>query len=149
LNKSAEWRAKYFAGDTATVNEFNALNAKIAAADPVELAIAGVVPPAEVDENSGAVAGGRELVEGAKHLRESGFSDGNIGEIYRGQLVTDDGRRLSAEETAARVAEAERFTRDATKDPDFRRKFLSGDQASRQLMDRASAIIAAGKKTTP
>src|SRR5258707_12592138 len=80
LNKSAEWRAKFFAGDTATVNEFNALNAKIAAADPVELAIAGVVPPAEVDENAGAVAGGRELVEGAKHLREFGFTDGNIGE---------------------------------------------------------------------
>jgi hypothetical protein len=146
LQKDRAWRDRYFAGDTATVNEFNALNAKIAEADPVELAIAGHAGPSSVDENFGSVAGPGEMVAAAAHLREAGLVDGDIGELFRGQL-TDDGKPLTAEEMAAGAKGAEHILQRASKDPELRRRILAGDSALLNELTTLSAVIAAGKST--
>jgi hypothetical protein len=146
LNKDRAWRDRYFAGDTAAVKEFDDLNEKIAAADPVALAVAGVAPPDGVDENAGAVAGGREMVAAATHLRDLGLSDGDIGELFHGQLA-DDGKPLTAEEMAAGAKGAEHIVQRASKDPELRRRILAGDSALLNELTMLSAVIAAGKST--
>jgi hypothetical protein len=146
LSKDAAWRNKFTAGDTAAVKEFNALNEQVASGDAVSLAIAGVAPPDSVDFNSGALPGPREQVQGVEHLRELGFSDANVEEIYRGELRYDDGGKLDEPATAMRVAAAEQWINRATKDADFRRRLVAGDQDAAAQFHRANAIIAAGKR---
>jgi hypothetical protein len=145
LQQDRAWRDRYFAGDTAAVKEFNQLTKTVSEADPVALAVAGVAPPDGVDENAGAVAGGREMVAAATHLRDLGLSDGDIHELFSGQL-TDDGKPLTAEEMAAGAAGAEHILQRASKDPELRRRILSGDSALLNELTMFSAVIAAGKK---
>jgi hypothetical protein len=146
LSKDATWRDKFFSGDVATRREFELLTTTVATADPVSLAIGGVTPPDGLDENAGALPGPREQVAGVQHLRELGFTNANVEEIYRGELRHDDGGKLDEAATAMRVAEAEQWINRATKDAEFRKRLLSGDQEAAAQLHRASAIIAAGKK---
>jgi hypothetical protein len=146
LNKSAEFRTKYFAGDSATVKEFNDLNEKIAAADPIEFAIAGQAPPDSIDFNFGAVPSGRDLAAGAKHLSEIGFTSGEIREVLTGNLV-DDAGPLTPVEIAAGAEGGQRWLDRATKDTTFRKSLLEGDRTAREIFDRICAVIAAGKST--
>jgi hypothetical protein len=148
LQKDRAWRDRYFAGDQQAVREFNSLNEKIAAADPYALAIAGHAPPDGVDENAGAVAGGREMVAAAAHLRDLGFSDGDIHELFNGQL-TDDGKPLTIEEMRAGAKGAEHILQRAGRDPELRRRILSGDSLLNEQLTMLSAVIAAGKKGVP
>src|SRR5260221_1277156 len=60
LNKSAEFRAKYFSGDAATVGELNRLTEMVASADPIELVLNGIAPADSVDENSGMTPSARD-----------------------------------------------------------------------------------------
>jgi hypothetical protein len=142
----ADFRNAVMAGDRAALKEFNELNEKIVAADPISLAIGGVVPVDGVDENGGAVAGGRELVEGAAHLRDLGLPDVSIDVVLRGGLIKDNGTAFTAEETATRVAEVERGKASLMRDPTWRRAYLDGERAAAEEMLRINAIlVAAGK----
>jgi len=145
LQKDAAWRDRYFRGDGATVQEFDRLNEQIAAADAVELAINGVTPPSSVDENSGALPDGTTLRDGAAHLAETYGATG-VKEILRGELVTDDGKTpLSLPEAARRIGVAERFLDRINRDADFRKQLLSGSQEHREMLERATATIVAGR----
>jgi hypothetical protein len=146
LNKSPEWRAKYFGGDTATVAEFNRLNEMVSSADPVELALAGVAPVDGIDENSGAVPSGRDVVAGVAHMREQGFNDSEIKEILTGRLV-DKGTPLTKDEIAAGAQGAQRWLANATRDATFRKALLDGDQDARRRWDFACAVAASGRDT--
>jgi hypothetical protein len=148
LNKSPEFRAKYFSGDQQARREFDQLTKTVSEADPYALAIAGHAPPDGVDENAGAVAGGREMVAAAAHLRDLGFSDGDIHELFNGQL-TDDGKPLTIEEMRAGAKGAEHILQRAGRDPELRRRILSGDAALLNELTMLSAVIAAGKKGVP
>jgi hypothetical protein len=148
LTKDQGFSARYAAGNVDARREFDALNKMIAEADPYALAIAGHAPPDGVDENAGAVAGGREMVAAAAHLREAGLSDGDIHEFFSGQL-TDDGKPLTAEEKAAGAKGAEHILQRASRDPELRRRILSGDSALLNELTMLSAVIAAGKKGVP
>jgi hypothetical protein len=144
---SAAWRNDLEAGKVEVVKEFGRLSEMVAAADPTELAISGVKPPASIDQNFGAVAGPAELVAGAQHLRELGFNNDNVREIYNGQLVGDDGKPLDPLEMEIRAARAETMLEQKMRDPEFRRKILAGEQgAEREWFDRACATIAVGKR---
>jgi hypothetical protein len=148
LQKDRAWRDRYFAGDQQARRELDQLTKTVSEADPYALAIAGHAPPDGVDENAGAVAGGREMVAAAAHLRSLGFSDGSIHEALSGKLV-DDGTPLTAEEMAAGAAGAERILQRAAKDPELRRRILSGDSLLNEQHTMLSAVIAAGKKGVP
>jgi hypothetical protein len=88
------------------------------------------------------------MVAAATHLRDLGISDGDIGELFRGQL-TDDGKPLTAEEMRAGAKGAENILQRASKDPELRRRILSGDSALLNELTTLSAVIAAGKKGVP
>jgi hypothetical protein len=144
LEKDAGWRNKLFAGEAQAREEMEALTALRAAGNDVDLAIAGHLPAPSVDENFGAVAGGPELVAGAAHLRELGFNDLNIAELYEGAFVTTDGKPLTQEEIANGVRRAEQDRTFMLRDPEIMKKYLSGDAAVRQNMDRLAMIIITG-----
>jgi hypothetical protein len=146
LNKSAEFRTKYLNGDAATVGEFNRLTEMVASANPIDLILNGVAPADSVDENSGMTPSGRDLVAGAKHLSESGFTNAEIREVLTGQLQDDTGPLTSAEISAG--AEGGKLWLDrATKDATFRKSLLEGDRSAREIFDRICAVVAAGKST--
>jgi hypothetical protein len=148
LQKDRAWRDRYFAGDQQARRELDQLTKTVSEADPYALAIAGHAPPDGVDENAGSVAGGREMVAAAAHLREAGFSSGDIHELFSGQL-TDDGKPLTAEEMAAGAAGAQSLLDRATRDPEMRKKILSGDTAAVKDLTTLSAVIAAGRRGMP
>jgi hypothetical protein len=137
LSKDAAWRNKFMAGDTAARREFDLLNAQVATGDPTELAIAGVKPAASVDKNSGALPDARDLPVGVQHLRERGYPDHQIREILSGTLLADDGKPLSEGEVQAKVTAAEAWLERASRDAEFRRKYLSGDRDAAGVMMRA------------
>src|SRR6516165_3660332 len=75
LNKtSPEWRRDVLAGKSDVVNALHAWNKMISDADPVELAAQGIRPPQTSADQTGAVAGGPEMVAAFNHF-------GDIGEL--------------------------------------------------------------------
>jgi hypothetical protein len=145
LQKDAGFRNKVLTGDAAANAEFNKLNEMRASANATELAIAGYEPPSSVDENSGAVAEGATLVAGAAHLTEN-YGDIGVREILNGVLVADDGKTpLSIEEAAKRVGRAENYLTQINRSAEFRRQLLSGNQEHRNMLDRLTATIVAGR----
>jgi hypothetical protein len=144
LGKDAAWRDRYLAGDVSAKHEFELLNSQIRAADPVELAIGGVTPPAGLDENSGSIVGEHDLPAAVNHLRDRGYTDMHIREIMTGKLLADDGRELSDAQIVERVTNAERQLERLSKDAEFRRKYLSGDKDAASIMSAITATIAAG-----
>jgi hypothetical protein len=147
LNRDPAWRNKFMAGDTAARREFDRLNAQVAAGDPTELALAGVSPAASVDQNSGAIIGESDLPAAVGHLRDHGYSDLHIREILTGELLADDGSKLSEAQIAERVVNAERMQDRLSRDVEFRRKYLSGDRDAAAILGAVTATIAAGKRS--
>jgi hypothetical protein len=78
LNRDPAFRSRFLNGEVSARREFELLTTAIAAADPTELAIAGVEPPGSVDMNAGGLPDSKTQVQGAAHLRELGLSDSNI-----------------------------------------------------------------------
>jgi len=146
LQKDPAWRGKYFNGDQEARAEFGKLTGMVAAADPIDLVMNGVAPPDGVDENSGMTPSGRDLVAGAKHLSEIGFTTGEIREVLTGKLEDDTGP-LTPAEIAAGAAGGQRWLDRATKDATFRKSLLEGDRSAREMFDRICAVVAAGKGT--
>jgi hypothetical protein len=144
--KDRNFQERYTAGETSARREFELLTTAIAGADSVSLALGGVVPADSVDMNSGALPGPREQVAGVQHLREVGFSDAAIEQVYRGDPRFDDGSRPDGATLAAKVSEAENWMARAMKDGDFRKRLLSGDQDAAAQFHRANALIAVGKR---
>jgi hypothetical protein len=147
LGQDQDFMRRFNAGDKAARQEFETLSEMQSRADPVEMALAGVAPPDGVDENMGATATGRDVVAGVKHLKDAGFADLNIRELLEGRLRTGDGKPLTVEEQASRVADAERALARAQRNPEFGKKLFGGDEEARATFDWLTAIIAAGKKS--
>ena len=113
--------------------EFDALNAAVAAGDPVELAMAGITPPPEVDENAGAVADGSVMVAAAKQWATFGVPDNDIAHALA------DGK-YSAKEYAL----AQRVQAEALSDKNFVEKWKAGNPKAQRIMWACSAVLAAG-----
>jgi hypothetical protein len=146
LNKDPAFRNEVMAGDSKASKEFHDLNAKVASGDPTELALSGVTPAASVDQNSGSIVGERDLPAAVNHLRDRGYSDGHIREIMSGTLLGDNGQPLTEAEVAQRVVNAECMQERLGRDPEWRRKYLSGDRDAADLMRAVSATLAVGRK---
>jgi hypothetical protein len=146
LGKDAAWRDRYFNGDVSARREAELLNSQIREADPVELAIGGVVPPDSFDGNSGAVVSEHDLPAAVNHLRDRGYTDMHVREILTGELLADDGSKLSEGQIAERVANAERSLERLSRDAVFRKAYLSGDRDAAAMMGAITATIAAGKR---
>jgi hypothetical protein len=146
LLKDASFRNAVMAGDSAVSKEFHALNEQVAAGDPTELALAGVAPASSVDENSGSIIGEHDLPAAVNHLRDRGYTDSQVREIMTGALLADDGSKLNEAQIAERVANAERMQERLGRDPEWRRRYLSGDRDAADLMRAVSATIAVGKR---
>jgi hypothetical protein len=71
----------------------------------------------------------------------------HVREILTGELLADDGSKLSEAQIAERVANAERLQERLGRDAEWRRKYLSGDRDAAALMGAISATIAAGKRS--
>jgi hypothetical protein len=98
-----------------------------------------------VDQNSGSIAEGVTLRDGAQHMLDT-YGDIGAEEVLRGQLVADDRKTpLSIEEAANRVGNAEAFLERINRDPEFRKQLLSGSQDHRELFEKATATITAGR----
>jgi hypothetical protein len=137
LEKDAAWRARYFAGDAAARQEFRALTTMLSA-DPVSLAAQGITPPAEVDENNGAVAGGPELVAAFDHFRD-------MGEMTTEQdMAIVEGFMRDRKYDRAEYALAEQIHTELTNDPQFLTKLKSGDPFTQKMFLRTSMVLAAG-----
>jgi hypothetical protein len=147
LEKDPAWRNSFAAGDSATVKEFHALTDQIASGDAVSLALAGVSPAASVDQNSGSLVGERDLPAAVNHLRDRGYTDMHVREILTGELLADDGSKLSEAQIAERVANAERLQERLGRDAEWRRKYLSGDRDAAAVLGAVTATIAAGKRS--
>jgi hypothetical protein len=133
VQKDPAWRDRFFAGDVATRQEFDRLNEAIAAAPAHDLAILGVVPPAELDLNAGAVAGGPEMVGAAADLRDAGISTGEM------QHFLNDGKYSQAEHTLAQRTQAE-----AMSDPKFLTAWRAGHPGAKRIMAAVGMVLAAG-----
>jgi hypothetical protein len=149
LQKDAGWRDRYFRGEVQARQEFDALTQQVSGADDVELALAGHAVPGSLDENSGAVISEHDLPAAVHHLRDAGMAEHHIEEVARGTLLGDDFKPLAADEIDKRVINAERVLTLMGRDPELRRRVLSGDAAALEVLQRASATIALGKRGTP
>jgi hypothetical protein len=150
LQKDAGWRDRYFRGDAATVTEFNKLNEQVATASDADLALAGVRPTSSVDLNAGAVLAEHDMPAVAAHLRDLGHPEHHVSELMHGSLLDENFRPLPPDETERRVSNAELFITQAARDPDLRRKILSGgDAAALDVFQKANATIALGRRGGP
>jgi hypothetical protein len=143
IQKSPEWRDKFFAGDVSTRAEFDRLNQMVAAAPPHDLALFGIEPPSSVDENAGQIVSEHDLPAGAAYLIDR-YGDIGAKEILRGELVGDDGKVLPIDEVIRRVDRAERLLAHIHRDPEYRRQLLSGSQDHRGEFERITATIVLG-----
>jgi hypothetical protein len=64
-----------------------------------------------------------------------------------GDLLADDGSKLSESQIAERVVNAERALERLARDTEFRRRYLGGDRDAAALMGAVTATIAAGKRS--
>jgi hypothetical protein len=91
LMTNAEWGRRLSAHDDAARTEFEGLTKLIASAgDPVEMAIAGLVPHEEttIDESGhGAKASGRMMAAGVVGMRNMGLSDETIRDVLNDRPV--------------------------------------------------------------
>jgi hypothetical protein len=149
LNKDAAFRAGVISGGGEHFKTFQRLTEMVAGADPIDLVIAGHEPPGEVDQNAGAVAGPREVVQGAKDLLERGFDGGEIHELLSGELIGINGEKLSAEEIELGAVGGELWLARAIKDQEFAKKLMAGDQPTVDLWNRVCAVVAVGKRGMP
>jgi hypothetical protein len=81
------------------------------------------------------------------HLRDRGYSDLHIKEIMTGRLLADNGEPLTEAQIAERVVNAERMRERLGRDPEWRRRYLSGDRDAADQMKVITATIAAGKRS--
>jgi hypothetical protein len=139
LNRtSPEWRAAVLSGRSDVVNALHDWNKLIADSDPVSLAAVGITPPQSSADQSGAVAGGPELVAAFNHSRD-------IGELATegDQAIAEEFMR-DARYDAAEYELAKQVHRELTNDPNFLKKLAAKDPFTQKLFTRVSMVIAAG-----
>jgi hypothetical protein len=149
LNRDMAFRAGVLSGGGEHFKTFQKLTEMVVAGDPVDLAMSGHAPPSSVDENAGSVIAEHDLPAAANHLRDAGLPGHQVDEIMRGALLDDNFRPLAQTEIDLRVANAERVIEQAARNPELRRRMLSGDPEAMALLQQASATIALGKRGMP
>jgi hypothetical protein len=106
--------AKLFAGDAATVAEFNKLTEAVASASPTDLAIAGILPPNHVDAESAMPL--RDQIAAVDDLRQSGFLDDEIRDVMDNKPISKLEHLLTQERWRERMGDKEWRTRLADRD---------------------------------
>jgi hypothetical protein len=97
--------AKFLAGDVHTVAEFQQLTAAVAAADPTDLAIAGILPDNHVDVESAMPL--RDQISAANDLRESGLLDDEIRDVMNNRPISKLEHLLTQERWRERMGDKE------------------------------------------
>lgn len=131
LKSDTAWRDRFLAGDGPAVKEFGELHELIAKADPVEMAIAGIVPGGDMPDSTSKL-----LVETATWLRDIGVS-------------TDVARQtLSAHEVTQQEFEAvEAWKNQKMRSPEFTQRFLSGEPEEVKQMTLANIVLSSTIKS--
>jgi hypothetical protein len=134
--RDPEWLARFNAGHAETMREYHSLVKMKVEADPVELALAGVVPShLEFEYREQGVASLREMASAVPDFRRAGIPDEATAHFLRD---------LPAEpkdyETAVRWKE------EALATPEWRAGYLAGHPAFVGPMKRANMLIVAGPK---
>ena len=130
LTENKEWGGRLLAGDAAATKEWKDLTALAAGGNPVEAAMAGVVPG--LNDAGGMLPGGDDLVMAGvvEHLRERGISDGAIRE-----LLNDD--KVAQWEHDA----AKRWKDEHMSDREWTKKWRAGDALAAKEMILADIIL--------
>jgi hypothetical protein len=133
--KDPVWLARWSAGHAETMREYHSLAKMKAEADPVDLAMAGVLPShLEFEARTPGVASVREMASMIPHLRdEGGMSDEAIAHFLR------DGPA-----DAMDYSIAVNFRKTVAETPELRARWLAGDPTLKSQMIRAAVLVTAG-----
>jgi hypothetical protein len=135
LQSSKDWTDKLLAGDRTVYQEWNGLHERVnrgddhgeAQASLVDRVSAAMSAASGVDIPNGDV---RVMHETADHLRSLGIRDGVIEEVLSGHEVTQ------MEFNLVKV-----WKDRAMRDPEFTKKYLSGDPDALQKMTLAAIVL--------
>jgi hypothetical protein len=131
LTGSSEWRDKLMAGDVAARKEFQDLTELIAAADPIDAILSGVVPATtQIDLSNGNAASYSDMAKAVPELRSIGLGDDVIRQVLTDQPVS-----------RAEHAQVKNWHDRALKDRAFTERYLSGDPEAMRLMTLASVVL--------
>jgi hypothetical protein len=126
LKSDPAWRDQFLAGNGPQVKEFKNLSELAAKGDDVDMAMAGV---------SGQSSESRLLAATAEHLREMGFPPTAIRETISGK-----------EPTPADVERARVWKTQIMKNPEWVKRYLSGDGDAQREMLAANILLSSAKE---
>jgi hypothetical protein len=131
LTADAAWRERFMQGDVATRREWQTLTEQIAAGDPVDAVMAGVVPDnTQIDLSSGNAASYSDMAKAVPELRSIGLGDDVIRQVLTDQPVS-----------RAEYSQVKNWHDRVLKDRAFTERYLSGDPEAMRLMTLASVVL--------
>jgi hypothetical protein len=135
LGSNAAWQEKFFAGDIEARAEFQRLTELAAGADAAADALAGTAPatPPMFEMTYGDQLPSSAISSAVTSLREIGFSDGTIADVFAGHTVT------AKEHAMTKAHQAMRHS-----DPEWVRRWLAGGWVEQREAMLHAAILSAG-----
>jgi hypothetical protein len=130
-------------GGVAERAKFNELTARIAAGNPVADLITGTAEPLSIETTVDGELPTHTMMQAVADLRAKGLPDKAIEELLTGENFAGaaDGKKFSP----AEIAERERLIERIGRDPELRKRLLSGDPDLLRAFTDACGVISTGK----